>query len=175
MAACRSAISLACGGCSRWTTFILDEASWPAYENGSCRADGAHDAEAGRTRLGREPHGPKLAPEAAVECGAHSHRWEHGCGQHFVPSSAIQRLDGLLDCSLVSVGSDYLEISAANSSSTPSTHFSNGLASDKATELGDEATVVADGEGPVASDDGNHIRSSKQVRRIRARRRKGRR
>jgi hypothetical protein len=68
-----------------------------------------------------------------------------------VPSIAIQRLDGLLDCSLVSVGSDYLEISAANSSSTPSTHFSNGLASDKATELGDEATVVADGEGPVAS------------------------
>ena len=95
-----------------------------------------------------------------VECGAHSHRWEHGCGQHFVPSSAIQRLDGLLDCGLVSVGSDYLEISAANSSSTPSTHLSNGLASDKATELGDEATVAADGEGPVASNDGNHIRSS---------------
>jgi hypothetical protein len=70
---------------------------------------------------------------------------------------------------------DYLEISAPNSSSTPSTHFSNGLASDKATELGDEATVAADGEGPVASDDGNHIRSSKQVRRIRARKRKGRR
>jgi hypothetical protein len=54
-------------------------------------------------------------------------------------------------------------------------HFSNRLASDKATELGDEATVVADGEGPVASDDGSHIRSSKTVRRIRARRRKGRR
>jgi hypothetical protein len=92
-----------------------------------------------------------------------------------VPSSAIQRLDGLLDCRLVSVGSDYLEISAANSSSTPSTHFSNGLASVEATELGDEATVVADGEGPVASDDGTHIRSSKQVRRIRVRRHKGRR
>ena len=74
-------------------------------------------------------------------------------------------------------GSDamILEISAANSSSTPSTHFSYGLASDEATELGDEATVVADGESPVALDDGNHIRSSKQVRRIRARRRKGRR
>ena len=151
---------------------ILDEASWPAYENGSCRADGVHDAEAGRTRLGREPHGPKLAPEAAVECGAHSHRWEHGCGQHFVPSSAIQRLDGLLDCSLVSVGSDYLEISAANSSSTPSTHFNNGLASDKATELGDEATVAADGEGPVASGGVDHIRQSRLARRIRGPKRK---
>jgi hypothetical protein len=60
----------------------------------------------------------------------------------------------------VGVGSDYLEKSAANSSSAPSSHFSNGLASDKATELGAEATVVAHGEGPVASDDGNRIRSS---------------
>ena len=49
----------------------------------------------------------------------------------------------------------------------------SAMASDKATELGDEVTVVVDGEGPVASDDGNHIRSSKQVRRIRARKRKG--
>ena len=31
---------------------ILDEASWPAYVNGWCRADEVHDAEAGRTKLG---------------------------------------------------------------------------------------------------------------------------
>jgi hypothetical protein len=35
----------------RLTTFILDEASWHTYENGSRRADEAHDAAAVRLAL----------------------------------------------------------------------------------------------------------------------------
>jgi hypothetical protein len=58
------------------------------------------------------------------------------------------------------------EINAANCSLTPSTHFSNGLASDAATELGDETTVVANGEGRVAGDHSNDIFSSKPVHQI---------
>jgi hypothetical protein len=39
---------------ARLTTVVLGEASWRAYENGSRRADEAHDVEGVRVPLGRE-------------------------------------------------------------------------------------------------------------------------